>query len=477
MLQVVLYISFQQKECFMDRRHFIKNLGLAAGAAFTLPRFSIAKTRNANSRVNVAFIGTANIGEMSINGVNADGKSNMVAFCDVRRNALDSTLKKMKKNGVKIPGSASKFTDYRKMLDRVGKDIDAVCVSTPDHSHFKIALDCMQAGKHVAVQKPLTHNVWQCRELDRARKYYKLQTQMLNQGHATDAIRMLREWYDSGVAGPIREVHVMCSGPGWGNIYFKKPKEGFPLKKEKAPSYWDMWLNQSPMADYNSIYEPLSWRGFWAYGTGMLGDWFCHTGDAPVWSMDLYDPESVELIDADCSFDQKVFIPNGSTVKWTFPATDKRPACVMYWYDGNRQPITRPKDFDEGRDLPRSGMLMIGDNHTIETGPRPNISPRMSNSDFWKQFRRQMPEKTIPRVRNNDIYCEWLDAIRGDGPEASSNFGVSSRLTETALLGCLAQRFGGKIMWDSKTMSSPNRPKLAAYIKEPERAGWESKAF
>ncbi len=461
----------------MDRRKFIKGVGLAAGAAFVMPRFSIARGRDLNSRVNVAFVGTANIGEMSINGVNGDGKSNFAAFCDLREGAMRATLDKMRKKGIDIPQNAPQFVDYRQMLDKMGKDIDAVCVSTPDHSHFKIALDCMQAGKHVAVQKPLTHNVWQCRELDRARKHYKLQTQMLNQGHATDSIRMIREWYDSGVCGDVREVHVMCSGPGWGNIYFKKPKEGFPLNKEPAPSYWDMWINQAAMRDYNSIYEPLSWRGFWDFGTGMLGDWFCHTGDAPVWSMELYDPVSVELIDADCSFDQKVFIPNGSTVKWTFPATSKRPECVMYWYDGNREPITRPKDFDAGRKLPTSGMLMIGDKHTLETGPRPNINPRMSNTEFWLEFRKNRPAKTLPRVRKDSVYCEWLDAIRGEGPEASSNFGVSSRLTETALLGTLAQRFGGKIEWDAKNMRSPNRPEIADYIKEPERAGWLSKAF
>lgn len=461
----------------MNRRKFLGNLGAATAAAFVLPRFSIAKTLNANSRVNVAFVGVGNIGEMSIGGVAGDGKSNFAAFCDVRKGIIGSTVKNMKKRGVEIPDNVPQFTDYREMLDKMGKDIDAVCVSTPDHSHFKVALDSMQCGKNVAVQKPLAHNVWQVRELDRARKYYKVQTQMMNQGHATDQIRMIKEWYDSGVTGAVREVHVMCSGPNWGNIYFKKPQEGFPMKKEKAPQYWDLWLNQAKFTDYNGIYEPLAWRGFWDFGTGMLGDWFCHTGDAPVWCMDLYDPVSIELVEADCAFDQKVFIPDGSTVKWTFAATDKRPECVMYWYDGARKPVTRPKDFDEGRELPKSGMLMIGDKHTLETGPRPNMSPRMSNTEFWKDYRKNLPAPSMPRVRKQSLYCEWLDAIRGEGPEAGSNFGVSAKLTETALLGSLAQRFGGKILWDGKKMMSPNRPELAAFIKEPERAGWESKAF
>ena len=170
------------------------------------------------------------------------------------------------------------------MLDKMGKDIDAVCVSTPDHSHFKITMDAMQCGKHVAVQKPLTHDVWQARELAKARKYYKVQTQMMNQGHATSAIRMIKEWYDSGVTGPVRQVHVMCGGPDWKSIYFKKPSS-YPFAKEDVPSSlnWDLWLNQAQYKDYNSVYAPLTWRGFWDFGTGMLGDWFCHTADAPVW--------------------------------------------------------------------------------------------------------------------------------------------------------------------------------------------------
>ena len=296
----------------MDRRKFIKNVGTAGAAAFVLPRFSIASTKSPNSKLNVAFVGVGGVGGMAINGMKSE---NAVAFCDVDTRMSGWHKKENPKSRF--------FQDYREMLDKMGKDIDAVCVSTPDHSHFKITLDAMQCGKHVCVQKPLVHNIWQCRELERARKYYKVQTQMMNQGHATEGIRLLKEWYDTGIAGAVREVHVMCGGPSWWNgnpkstPYFRKPKEGFPLNKEKVPATlnWDMWLNQGKYADYNNIYTPLSWRGFWDYGTGMLGDWFCHTGDAPVWALDLKGDCTVELLESDCSFDQKVFIPNSSTVK------------------------------------------------------------------------------------------------------------------------------------------------------------------
>ena len=454
----------------MDRRKFIKKMGGAAAAAFVLPRFSIASTKSPNGTLNVACVGVGGIGGMAIDGVSGE---NIVALCDVNTD-MEGSFKDKAPN-------AKFFQDYRKMLDKMGKDIDAVCVSTPDHSHFKITLDSMQCGKHVCVQKPLTHNIWQCRELERARQYYGVQTQMMNQGHATEQIRMLKEWYDSGITGDVREVHVMCSGPKWWDgdpkrtPYFVKPKS-MPITKQPIPSElnWDLWINQGKFTDYNRIYAPLSWRGFWDYGTGMLGDWFCHTADAPVWILDLKDPVSVELIDAKCTYDQNVFIPDASTVKWTFAATDKHPELVMYWYDGGKIPTKKPHDWPADRAFDFKGaMLMVGDKHTMETGSRPNFSPRMSNTEFFKEFRRNAPPKTIPRVRKDNLYFEWFDAIRGDGPECGSNFGYASQLTEVALLGVLAQRLGGKIEWDAKNMVSPNRPEAAQLIREPERAGWE----
>lgn len=457
----------------MDRRKFIKSVA-ASAAAMSVPCFSIAKSRNANEKINVAFVGVGGIGAMSLGGLKnaCEDSVNFAALCDV-------DTKYSAGNAKKYAPDAPFFTDYRQMLEKMGKDIDAVCVSTPDHSHFKVAMDSMECGKHVAVQKPLAHNVWQVRQLAKARKYYgKQQTVMMNQGHATDQIRLLKEWADSGICGDFSEVHVMCGGPNWKSIYFKKPAT-YPFGKEDVPSNlsWDLWINQGKFADYNSIYHPLTWRSFWDYGTGMLGDWFCHTGDAPVWILDLKDPVSVELVQAKTNFDPKVFIPDSSIVKWTFPKTEKHPECVMYWYDGGLEPLTRPHDFDDGRKLPTAGMFMIGSKHTIETGVRPNFNPCMTNTAFFKEFKRNMPPKSIPRIPKGSLYREWIDAIKGDGPECGSNFGYAAQLTEVALLGCLVQRFGGKIEWDAKNMSVKNRPELNAFVKEPERAGWETKAI
>lgn len=452
----------------MDRRKFIKTTATATAAGFVLPRFGIAQMKSPNSKLNVAFVGVGGIGGMALNGMESE---NIVALCDLDWNYSARQIKKYPK--------AKLFKDYREMLDKMGKDIDAVCISTPDHSHFKITLDSMSAGKHVCVQKPLVHNVWQCRELKKAKEYYpNLKTQMMNQGHATEQIRMLKEWYDTGVTGGVSEVHVMCSGPRWwqgkGTPYFVKPSV-WPLTKDTPPEGFDfnLWLNQAAEVPFNKTYHPLAWRSFWEFGTGMLGDWFCHTGDAPVWILDLKAPSKVELIDSKhIGTDPKLFIPDTSIVKWTFPKTDKRGEVVMYWYDGNRQPLTRPADWDK-EVLPSKGMLMIGKDHTISTAERPNFEPRICNQEFFRDFRKTV-KKTIPRVRKNSIYCEWIDAIKGDGPECLGSFDYASQLTEVALLGVLAQRFGGVIEWDDKTMSSPNRPELAPFLKEAERAGWSS---
>lgn len=456
----------------IDRRKFIKTASTAAAASFVLPRFSIAETKSPNEKLNVAFVGVGGIGSMALNGMSSE---NIVALCDVDWKYSARTASKYPK--------AKRFTDYRQMLDKMGKDIDAVCVSTPDHSHFKITLDSMSAGKHVCVQKPLVHNVWQCRELQKAKAYYpKLKTQMMNQGHATTQIRMLKAWYDLGVAGPISEVYVGCGGPSWwkgkGTPYFVKPKV-WPLTKDTPPEGFDfnLWLNQAQETYFNKTYHPLAWRGFWRFGTGMLGDWFCHTGDAPVWILDLKAPSKVELIDRKGDYDPKAFIPDTSVVKWTFPKTDKRGEVVMYWCDGNRE-MPKPKDWDRPNP-PRGGcMMMFGKDHTIATGARPNIDTRICGREFFQNFRREKKDeiaaKMLPKVRKDSIYCEWIDAIKGDGPECLGSFDYAAQLTEVALLGVLAQRFGGVIEWDHEKMASTNRPELNAFIKEPERAGWES---
>ncbi len=459
----------------MDRRKFVKTASTVAAASFVLPRFSIAKSKaSANEKLNVAFVGVGGIGAMALNGMKSE---NAVAVCDLD---WDYSARNLKRHP--FAEKAKKFTDYREMLDKMGKDIDAVCVSTPDHSHFKITLDSMSAGKHVCVQKPLVHNIWQCRELKKAGKYYtNLKTQMMNQGHATEQIRMLREWYESGVTGGVNEVHVLCGGPKWwtgkGTPYFVKPKV-WPLTKDTPPAgfNFDLWLNQAKSRDFNKTYHPLAWRGFWDFGTGMLGDWFCHTGDAPVWILDLKAPSKIELIDSKGDFDSTVFIPDTSVVKWTFPKTATRDEVVMYWYDGNRAPLSLPKDWDQEKPI-TAGMIMSGKEHSIVTGVRPNFQPRICNKEFFREFfvnYRKSGQNKIPRVRNHNLYCEWIDAIKGNGPDCLGSFDYASQLTEVALLGCLAQRFGGVIEWDDANMCAKNRPELDAFIKEEEREGWES---
>ncbi|MBZ0258173.1 Gfo/Idh/MocA family oxidoreductase, partial [bacterium] len=270
----------------MKRRSFVKTISAVAGAQ-TLPLFTITKSaQSANSKLNVAFIGSggragAHVGHIADN-------ENLVAFCDVDQNRASGSYKKAP--------DAKHFKDFRVMFDKMANEIDAVCICTPDHTHFVATYNAMALGKHVMTEKPLTHNVWQARTLKKAAHYFKVISQMGNQGHATDEIRQVKEWYESGVTGNVHTVLSAFGGPDFGpGKYFNKPKH-FPPEKQPVPDHLDWELWRGPVAkdvEYNSIYVPKQWRGFFDFGNGELGDWACHTLDAPYWALELGSPDSV----------------------------------------------------------------------------------------------------------------------------------------------------------------------------------------
>lgn len=245
-----------------SRRSFVKKSSAVVAGAFLLPQFSIGKPGiSANSRVNIAMIGSGNVANQAYRGCEGE---NFVALCDV-----DSRMFPEKMTGIPT------FTDFRVMLDKMEKDIDAVCVSTPDHTHFVATIDAMQRGLHVCTQKPLTHNVWQARTLKKAKEKYGVITNMANQGHTFNGIRTMREWYEADVFGQVNEVHMGFNGPDFNSRYFKKPGT-MPIKKQRVPKEldWKQWIGPAKKSNYNEIYHPLSWRGFLDYGTGQFGDWF-----------------------------------------------------------------------------------------------------------------------------------------------------------------------------------------------------------
>ena len=441
------------------RRHFLTSTAAITAGTWIAPRFAIGQSGpSANEKINLAFIGC---GGRGWDNLNALGGENIVALCDIDDQRAGGAFEKFP--------NAKRFKDYREMLDKMGKEIDAVVVSTPDHSHFPATMAAMELGKHVFTEKPLAHNIWQCRTLKKGAKHHGVVSQMGNQGHATEGIRFIREWYEAGALGNVTEVLAWFTGPDFNGPFFKKP-DAFPPTAQPVPDHidWNLW--QGPhvgKVDYNPVLHPLTWRGFFDFGCAELGDWACHTLDAPFWALQLGMPTAVEAEKRDGG--SEIFTPDSSLIRFEFPARGDKPPVTLKWHDGNIRPDIRP---EWGlKELGADGMIMVGDKASLMTGGRPD-SPRLIPEDLWMEFRKNIPEKTIPRVGRGGHYKEWTDAIRGVGPVPGSNFDYAADLTEMSLLGVLAMRFGGRIEYDASSMKITNRPELNAYLKEPVREGW-----
>ncbi len=448
----------------LSRRSFMKTAATISAGAMILPTL---KSCSPNSKVNLAFIGVDGRGGANIKGCDMkDGNgvslNNIVALCDVsEERAAD---------GFNAFPKAKRFSDYREMFDKMGKDIDAVAISTPDHNHFAAAMAAMELGKHVYVEKPLAHNIWQLRTLKKAAKHYGVITQMGNQGHTTEGIRFVKEWYEADVLGNVTEIIAWFNGPHFDvKGYFLKPAN-YPPTPETIPTglNWDSWIGPAAERPYSHYYLPRFWRGWYEFGNGELGDWACHTLDAPFWSLDLGMPTSVDSIVRSPS--SEGFVTDQSQLKFNFPARGNKPPVTLHWYEGGLRPENRPEwGLDE---LPDSGMIMVGDKKSLGTGGRPNKPRLLVSDEEWMEFTKAIPKKTIPRVAEEAPQVEWIEAIKGDGAMPGSSFDYASDLTEMALLGVMAQRFDTLIEYDASSMKVTNHPEFDQFIKEPVRNGW-----
>ena len=443
----------------MKRRKFMQKAAAAGAGSLALSGFSIGKPGpSANSKLDIAMVGGSGIAQMAYNSLKDE---NIVAVADVdsRRNSHEG---------------AKSFTDFRVMLDKMWKQIDGVCINSPDHTHFPATMAAMERGLHVCVQKPLTHNIWEARTLRKAAEKYNVISNMANQGHTYDGIRRMREIYEAGILGQVSVVHSGFPGPGWNGPFFAKP-EAVPLQEETVPDFldWDLWVGPAVKKPYNRIYHPKRWRAFWNYGTGMLGDWFCHICDGPVWILDLYEPTAVECIERKQNMEGVV--PDYATVRWDFPRRGDKVPCSLYWHDGMNnggKEMEKPPDWGYGDWLPQKGSYWYGRENNAYLNER-SSAPRLSSKEKMVELKQEgMPEEKYPRVKARGPHGEWANAIKG-GPQPGSNFDYAARLTETCLLGVLAERFGGRIEWDSAKMSITNRPELNAYVKETARPGWK----
>ena len=432
-----------------SRRKFIKSASIGTFGFQVVP----SRVFGANERVALAGIGAGGKGSSDIAGAR-DAGAEVVGLCDVDAGRLNQAVKK-------YPGSKG-YTDYRKLFDELGKSIDAVTVSTPDHMHFHAALRAVQMGKHTYVQKPLTHSIWEARELANEARKAKVVTQMGNQAHAGEPIRRAVELIRSGVIGKVKEVHSWTNRPIWPQGLEKK------LTAQKVPKNmdWDLWIGPAPMRPYNSGYAPFKWRGWWDFGTGALGDMGCHIMDMPFWALDLKYPTSVEAKQNGNSLECG---PNKSIVTYTFPEGKYNHKMPFVWYDGGYMP---EESVFEGtivnsQNAKKFDLIIIGEKGKFLFN---------RNSTKWKTSPEGLldnvnPEKTIPRVKNEDQ--EWVDAIRGVGSEPLSGFAYSGPFTETVLLGNLAVRLGKRIAWDGINLKATNAPEAEELIKRPYRKGWE----
>ena len=445
----------------LDRREFIGASASAVSSFLIVPRAVLGGTgeKPPSEKLNIAGIGVGGMGAADLRGMETE---NIVALCDVDAERAAETFARYPK--------AKRYRDFRKMLDKQ-KDIDAVVVATPDHTHAVAAMTAINMGKHVYCEKPLTYCIDEARKLTEAAKEAGVATQMGIQGHATQSIRLLCEWLWDGAIGDVHEVHAWTPHPVWPQG-IDRPKETPPVPETLA---WDLWLGPAPHRPYHPCYLKMLWRGWWDFGTGGLGDMGCHIFDHIVWSLKLGAPLSVEashsIFVPEVTWDKPQnteTYPRASIVTYRFAARGDMPALKLVWYDGGLMP-PRPEELEDGRQMGDAygGTLYIGSKGKIICGSHGANSLRIIPEAKMQAYQR--PVKTLPRSIGHRK--EWIEACKG-GQAAGANFDYSGPMTETVLLGNIALRTGEKLRWDSSNMKVTNVPEANNYISREYRQGW-----
>jgi predicted dehydrogenase len=444
-----------------NRREFLKSTALAGAAGSFLtgaaPAYIPTLRPSPNERVRFASIGVGGKGESDTNDAGRHGE--LVAICDVDETMLDKMAEKY--------SSAKKYFDYRKMLEELGDKIDAVTVSTPDHTHAPASVMAMRLGKHCFCQKPLTWSIEEARVMRNLASEKKLATQMGNQGTAEGGFRQGVEVLRSGVIGSIKEIHVWTNRAIWPQG-IARPKEtpGVPNN-----IHWYEFIGAAHGRPYNPAYHPFAWRGWLDFGTGALGDMACHTLNIAAMALQLFDPESAEVVDTSGIVDKETY-PVWSIIRTKFGERDGRPPLTMTWYDGGEKLPSDKRAFKQllnGEEVPESGLLLVGEKGSFfskdDYGAEHVLLPRDKFKDAKK------PEPSLPRSPGH--FREWVDAIQtGDPGKAMSNFEYAGRLTETVLLGVVALKAGTKIEWDAASMRAKNNPEADQYIRRDYRKGF-----
>jgi len=437
----------------ISRRRFLGTMA-TAGAAFTIvPRHVLGRGFVPPSdKLNIACIGVGGRGAWNVRGVSSE---NLVAFCDVDDERAAETYRAFP--------NVPRYKDFRVMLEREGARIDAVVISTPDHTHAVAAMLAIQMGKHVYCEKPLTRTIYEARRLAEAAREKGVVTQMGNQGHAGEGTRQIREWIEAGAIGTVREIHCWTNRPIWPQA-IERPLEAYHVPPTLA---WDLWLGPAPERPYHPAYVPFKWRGWWDFGTGALGDMGCHIMDAAFWTFDLRDPVRVTA-ETTPVFPETA--PLVSRVTYEFAARGNRPALRVVWRDGNLAP-PRPPGWAKDQPWPPmdSGQMFIGDDGVLIAGTY-GENPRLVPESRHQEWIASAPAPRYPR--SPGVYQEWIEACKNGG-QAGSNFpDYAGPLTEMVLLGNLAVRVGGTIEWDAAALRVTNLEVPEEYIRPTYRDGW-----
>jgi len=400
--------------------------------------------QSANEKVNFACIGVGGKGDSDT--ADAARFGNVVAICDVDETILANAAKKYP--------NAKTYTDFRKMLDEMGKSIDAVTVSTPDHTHAPAAALAMRMGKHCFCQKPLTHTIFEARRLGEIARQMKVATQMGNQGTADSGLRKNAALVRAGALGTVKEVHVWTNRPIWPQGV-DRPSAALP-----PPNlHWTTWLGPARFRPYGPGYHTFGWRGWWDFGTGALGDMACHTANMPYMALDLRDPTSVV---AQTSGHNRDSYPKWSVIRFEFPANGRRAPLTLFWYDGGKRP---PQELAPGETYSDSGSLILGDKGTLYTANDYGGGGKFLGVD--------VSGMNAPFPESPGHFAEFVRAIKGGEPAMSNFPDYAGPLTETILLGNLAVWADGKkIAWDAKNLRATNAPEVAEIIYPQYRRGY-----
>ncbi len=436
----------------LSRRRFLQASAVAGTGVFLTHGYELSQARppGPNARLHIGIIGAGGRGGQTIGAF--AGAGTLVALCDVDAHQAAESFGRYP--------NATKYKDFRVMLDKQ-KDIDAVVVSTPDHTHAVAAIAAMKAGKHVYVEKPLTHDIYEARQMKEVAAKQKVVTQMGNQGTDSNNLRQAVEVVRAGAIGDVTEVHVWTGRPSWPqNI--DRPKKTDPVPNTLD---WELWLGTAPERPYvSNTYVPFKWRGWWDFGTGALGDMGCHTMNLPYMALRLGIPTTVSA-EIGTPLNAET-LPRGATIVYQFPARDKLPACRMTWYEGGRRPAT---SLLRGAQMRGSGSLLIGSKGMLYSPEDYGTSYQLLPREDFANYR--PPQPTLPR--GPDHIQEFVRSCTGQlGRAPMSNFDHSATFVEAMLLGNLAIRCGKPIHWDAANMRATDLPQANQYIRREYRKGW-----